>query len=313
MSSRLQHSAPSITFLSQMGASTRGIVLGSLHSSVRLHTSVWPQSPPLRRGSPDSSKQRLKCFCTTAGTFLPPSQKGYRRSPSIGPRTRLFQPLFPCTKEGRQFTTHSISASSKPLPLQREVQDVDVEDYYVSDSSGILVTVDMKDTYFHIQVVQRHRKFFSFAFGGKAYQYKVLPFGLALAQRTFKKCMDTALAPLRLLGLLHMRQFLWWMKLLGLHSTRPVTCLICLQSGVRMGMIHLRQMVSTDASLTGWGAVFEGRPVCGLWTGEFLSWHINCLELRAVFLALIHFLPFLKVSHVIVRTDNMAVVSHINR
>ncbi len=46
---------------------------------------------------------------------------------------------------------------------------------------------------------------------------------------------------------------------------------------------------------------------------EFLSWHINCLELRAVFLALINVLPFLKGFHVIVRMDNMAVVSHVNR
>ncbi len=71
MSSMIQHSASSIAFLSRMGASTRGIVLGSPHSSVRLHTSVWPQSPPLRWGSPDSSKQRLKGFCATAETVLP--------------------------------------------------------------------------------------------------------------------------------------------------------------------------------------------------------------------------------------------------
>ncbi len=51
----------------------------------------------------------------------------------------LFQPLFPCAKEGRLFMTHSRSALSKPLSLQREVQDVDVEVYYVSDLSGILV------------------------------------------------------------------------------------------------------------------------------------------------------------------------------
>ncbi len=62
------------------------------------------------------------------------------------------------------------------------------------------VTIDLKDAYFHIQVVQRHRKFLRFAFGGKAYQYKVLPFGLALAPRTFTKCMDDALAPLRFQG-----------------------------------------------------------------------------------------------------------------
>ncbi len=35
--------------------------------------------------------------------------------------------------------THSGPASPEPLPLQREVQDVDVEDYYVPDSSGKLV------------------------------------------------------------------------------------------------------------------------------------------------------------------------------
>ncbi len=56
------------------------------------------------------------------------------------------------------------------------------------------VTIDLKDACFDIQ---RHRKFLRFAFGGKAYQYKVLPFGLALAPRTFTKCMDAALAPLR--------------------------------------------------------------------------------------------------------------------
>ncbi len=84
-------------------------------------------------------------------------------------------------------------------------------------------------------------------------------------------------------------------------------------SGVRIGPIHRHHMVTTDASMAGWGAVFEGRPASGDWTGEFLSWHINCLELRAVFLALMYFLPVLGGHHIIVRTDNMAVVSHINR
>ncbi len=273
------------------------------------------------------------------------------------------------------------------------------------------VTIGLKDAYFHIQVVHRHRRFLRFAFGGKAYQYKVLPFGLALAPRTFTKCMDAALAPLRLqgirvlnylddwlilahsrelvsrhrdivlghihslglrmnakksvllpsqrtvflgvrldsvqmqarlapaqipvftaclarfklghhvsvgtcrrllglmaaaspvlpLGLLHMRPFLWWMKELRLHPTVPATRLvrvsrsccrrllmwrdpIFLRSGVRMGAIHRRHMITTDASMTGWGAVFEGRPESGRKSSSF--WHINCLELRAVFLAL---------------------------
>ncbi len=63
------------------------------------------------------------------------------------------------------------------------------------------VTIDLKDAYFHIQVIQRHRRFLRFAFGGKAYQYKVLPFGLAMAPRTFTKCKDAALAALRLQGI----------------------------------------------------------------------------------------------------------------
>ncbi len=119
-----------------------------------------------------------------------------------------------------------------------------------------------------------------------------------------------AASPVLPLGLLHMRPFLWWMKELRLHPTVPATRLIrvsricCrpllmwrdpvfLRSGVRMGAIHRRHMITTDASMTGWGAVFEGRPASGEWKEEFLSWHINCLELRAVFLALKYFLPVL--------------------
>ncbi len=96
------------------------------------------------------------------------------------------------------------------------------------------------------------------------------------------------------LGLLHMRPFLWWMRQLSIRSTGPATRLIrvsrsCfrtlliwrdptfLWSGVRIGYRY-NHMVTTDASMTGWGTVFEGRPAHSVWTGEFLSLHINCLE-----------------------------------
>ncbi len=78
----------------------------------------------------------------------------------------------------------------KMLTMKTIMSQIPGEDWFV--------TIDLKDMYFHIQVVQRHRRFLRFAFEGKAYQYKVLPFGLALAPRTFTKCMDAALAPLRL-------------------------------------------------------------------------------------------------------------------
>ncbi|KAL0161749.1 hypothetical protein M9458_045474, partial [Cirrhinus mrigala] len=46
--------------------------------------------------------------------------------------------------------------------------------------------------------------------------------------------------------------------------------------------------------------------------GRHLTWHINCLELLAVFQALKHFLPDLRDHRVFVRTDNTSVVSYIN-
>ncbi len=62
-------------------------------------------------------------------------------------------------------------------------------------------SLDLKDAYFHIQIAPHHRRFLRFAFEGVAYQYAVLPFGLSLAPRTFTKCMDVALSPLRQMGI----------------------------------------------------------------------------------------------------------------
>ncbi len=52
--------------------------------------------------------------------------------------------------------------------------------------------------------------------------------------------------------------------------------------------------LAMDASLTGWGAVMSGHPARGLWSGRHLTWHINWLEILAVFQALKHFLPDLR-------------------
>ncbi len=62
-------------------------------------------------------------------------------------------------------------------------------------------SLHLKDAYFHIQIAPHHRRFLRFAFEGVAYQYTVLPFGLSLAPRTFTKCMDAALSPLRQMGI----------------------------------------------------------------------------------------------------------------
>ncbi len=57
--------------------------------------------------------------------------------------------------------------------------------------------IDLKDAYFHVLILPRHRPFLRFAFEGRAYQYKVLPFGLSLSPRVFTKVAEAALVPLR--------------------------------------------------------------------------------------------------------------------
>ncbi len=139
MSSLTRHSDSSVALPSRMGASTRGIAVGSPHNSNRLHSSVWEKSPPFRRGSPNSSKQRLQGFCSTTGTFLPPAERSNRGSTAVGSRTRFLQPLLPRSKEGRQLEAYSGSTAFESFPLQREVQDADDENHHVSGPGGRLV------------------------------------------------------------------------------------------------------------------------------------------------------------------------------
>ncbi len=61
--------------------------------------------------------------------------------------------------------------------------------------------VDLKDAYFYASILSRHRPFVRFAFEGRAWQYKVLPFGLSLFPCVFTKVVEGALAPLWEVGI----------------------------------------------------------------------------------------------------------------
>ncbi|KAI2662397.1 ORF V: Enzymatic polyprotein [Labeo rohita] len=301
--------------------------------------------------------------------------------------------------------------------------------------------IDLKDAYFHVSILPRHRPFLRFAFEGRAYQYKVLPFGLSLSPRVFTKVAEAALSPLwqtgirilnylddwlliahsrdllceqrdlvlrhlshlglqvnreksklspvqrisflgveldsvsmtarltneraqsvlkclesfrhktavplktfqRLLGhmaaaaavtplgLLHMRPLQRWLHdrvprwawhrgtlRIGVSPQcrrlfSPWSDPAFLQAGVPLGQVSRHLVVYTDASSTGWGAVCNGQAALGSWTGPRLQWHINCLELLAVLLALRRFRPTLRHKHMLVRTDSTATVAYINR
>ncbi|KAL7376525.1 hypothetical protein ABVT39_009880 [Epinephelus coioides] len=76
--------------------------------------------------------------------------------------------------------------------------------------------------------------------------------------------------------------------------------------GWALGPVVYRQLVYTDSSSSGWGAVHEGRGINGVWTGRWLCQHINVLELRAALL------PRLRGHHVIVHTDGTVTAAYVN-
>ncbi len=238
--------------------------------------------------------------------------------------------------------------------------------------------IDLKDAYFHVSILPRHRPFLRFAFEGQgqAYQYKVLPFGLSLSPRVFTKVVEAALVPLREQGVrilnylddwlilaqsrrqlfAHRDLVLKHLSLLGLRvnweksklvltqrisflgmefdsvnqtarltQERAQSVLNCiktfrpwsdpsfLRAGVPLEQVSRHAVVFTDASTTDWGATYNGHAVSGVWTGPQLHWHINCLELLAVRLALSRLRGRLQCKDVLVRTDNTATVAYINR
>lgn len=132
------------------------------------------------------------------------------------------------------------------------------------------------------------------------------------------------------LGRLHMRPFQRWVAALCLNPSRhrhrrvlvtaecvralrPWRCDTFLTVGVAMGTVTARKVITTDASLWGWGATHEGKTVRGIWSSQMRLCHINYLELQAVWLALQHFLPLIRGQHVLVRTDNTTVVAYVNK
>ena len=301
-------------------------------------------------------------------------------------------------------------------------------------------SIDLKDAYFHVPISPQHRRFLRFAYRGRHWQFRVLPFGLSLSPRVFSRCVAAALAPLQAqgikilpylddwllcapsraqvsretarllahvdrlglkvnieksclvpsqtttflglaldsgtmtarpsprrvddilghlsafqrgrqlpllrflslvgklvsvtavvpLGLLTLRPLQRWVNSLHLdaerHRHRRVMvsrqCLLALvpwrdrayiAAGVPMGAVPFRrEVVTTDACPLGWGAVWQCRTACGQWPTQAVTDHINVLELRAVHLALRHFMPYLRGKHVLIRSDNTSVVYHIN-
>ncbi len=80
----------------------------------------------------------------------------------------------------------------KMMTHRRMIKCIQPQDWFAA--------IDLKDTYFHVSILLRHRPFLRFVFEGRAWQYRVLPFGLSLSPHAFTKVAEGALTPLREVG-----------------------------------------------------------------------------------------------------------------
>ena len=70
-------------------------------------------------------------------------------------------------------------------------------------------------------------------------------------------------------------------------------------------------ILTTDASLLGWGAVFNGMETGGHWNAEEQGFHTNYLEMKALLLGLKSLCPNAHDTHICVQSDNTTAVTYI--
>ncbi len=175
----------------------RSVSVAPADHQTRLRDSVRPASPQVQ-GCPLHFSESCRCPCPVCGNRSPAGEGCDRTGPSSRYEVGVLQPLLHCAQEKRWVTTDLGSASLNralhKLPFRMLTQKrifgcVRPLDWFAA--------IDLKDAYFHVSILPRHRPFLRFAFEGRAYQYKVLPFGLSLSPRVFTKVAEAALVPLR--------------------------------------------------------------------------------------------------------------------
>ncbi len=175
--------------------------MGYGDNKTRLFTPIRSKTPALQRRGLHLGAGRERSRSALRGDDAA-GKRSHRNGFSSFERVRLLQPLLPRPQKGWRPPAHPRSQTPESRPHETAVQD-DHTDQILSQicTEDWFCSLDLKDAYFHIQIAPHHRRFLRFAFEGVAYQYTVLPFGLSLAPRTFTKCMDAALSPLRQMGI----------------------------------------------------------------------------------------------------------------
>ena len=96
-------------------------------------------------------------------------------------------------------------------------------------------------------------------------------------------------------------------------ALRPWANRSFLESSVPVQQGCPSRVLMTDASLEGWGGVLLPHQVQGRWNARQKNQSINWLELKAIHLSLLHFLPLLEGRCVSLRSDNVTALSCIRK
>ena len=91
----------------------------------------------------------------------------------------------------------------------------------------------------------------------------------------------------------------WWIENISIYNGREIT------------IINPEIVISSDASLIGWGAASQGRSTGGTWGKEEKSLHINVLELKAVDLAIRTFTKDKPVKAIHMQIDNTCALAYL--
>ncbi len=111
-------------------------------------------------------------------------EKSDKTTPSEQAGVQRFQLLYRGAQERWRTPPDATSQARQQSALQASGWDDFVKKDPDADSPrGLVVSVDLKDVYFHIQIAPHHMRFLMFALEGTTYQYPVLLFELALFPR----------------------------------------------------------------------------------------------------------------------------------
>ncbi len=121
--------------------------------------------------------------------------------------------------------------------------------------------------------------------------------GQSLTVKQFQRLLGLMAAASNVIpfGLLYMRPLQWWLKTKGFSLRENEVTRRCIRAldmwkktwflsqGPVLGAPFRSVTLATGASLSGWGVVMNGHPARSLWRGHHLTWHINWLEMLAMF------------------------------